>query len=405
MTVGVEAKNLWKTYPGDIHAVRGVDLRIEPGELMVLVGPSGCGKTTTLRMVAGLERISSGEIYVGEKLVNQVHPSKRGVALVFQNFALYPHKTAWQNMSFPLESQGVSKPEIDLRIAEVAEMLELSAHLHKRPDELSGGQQQRVSLGRAVVRNPSVLLLDEPLSNLDARLRVVMRTELKRIQRRVGSTAIYVTHDQVEAMTMGDRIVVMDAGQVGQIGTPQEVYLTPATLAVAQTIGSPAMNLLPGTAKISGGQVALEGPAWSLSIDGEGAKHLSQLLGSSESQEIVIGIRPENVDLGHGKQESSRSVVLGHGPCITAEPLGAETLYNVEIGKTLVRVVRRETHVSLNEAETADVLVTHGARLHLFDKASGKRLAGVVLQNDGTGLKWMPFTTADRLESDRLIGS
>lgn len=405
MTVGVEAKNLWKTYPGDIHAVRGVDLRIEPGELMVLVGPSGCGKTTTLRMVAGLERISSGEIYVGDRLVNQVHPSKRGVALVFQNFALYPHKTAWQNMAFPLESQSVAKPEIEKRIAEVAEMLELSAHLHKRPDELSGGQQQRVSLGRAVVRNPDVLLLDEPLSNLDARLRVVMRTELKRIQRRVGSTAIYVTHDQVEAMTMGDRIVVMEAGQVGQIGTPQEVYLTPATLAVAQTIGSPAMNLLPGTPKVKADHVRLEGPAWSLTIDGEGGQYLSKALNGSENQQLVVGIRPENVDLGHGKQDVARSVVLGHGPCITAEPLGAETLYNVELGSTLVRIVRRETHVSLNESETADVLVTQGARLHVFDKESGKRLAGLVLQGDGSNLKWVPYTTAERLESDRLIGA
>ena len=393
MTVAVETRNLWKTYGGGLHAVRGVDIRIEPGELMVLVGPSGCGKTTTLRMVAGLERVSSGEILVGERVVNGVHPAKRGVALVFQNFALYPHKTARQNISFPLESQGVAKPEMDRRTAEVAAMLELTPHLEKRPGELSGGQQQRVSLGRAIVRNPDVLLLDEPLSNLDARLRVVMRTELKRIQRRVGSTAIYVTHDQVEAMTMGDRITVMHEGLVAQIGTPQEVYLLPASLPVAQTIGSPAMNLLPCAPRREAGTLHLDGQGWSLDVDGEAADYLRRELDATTSDGLVLGVRPEDVDIApelHHTAGDGRT--LGHGTCATAEPLGAETLYNIALGHSLVRILRRETHVSLGESQSTALRLGPEARLHLFDETSGRRLAGLLLDSEGGS--WQPYSKA-----------
>lgn len=403
MTVAVETRDLWKTFAGGVHAVRGVNIRIEPGELMVLVGPSGCGKTTTLRMVAGLERVTSGEVIVGEQVVNTVHPSKRGVALVFQNFALYPHKTAWQNIAFPLESAGVKAVDIKPRIAEVAEMLELTPHLNKLPSELSGGQQQRVALGRAVVRNPAVLLLDEPLSNLDARLRVIMRSELKRIQRALGSTAIYVTHDQVEAMTMGDRIVVMDSGEVAQIGTPQEVYLTPASIPVAKTIGSPAMNLLSGTAQVSGGTVQLTSTNWALTISGEGGRYTKDALERATSSAIILGVRPEDLDLVAASPESSTRT-LGSGTCITAEPLGAETLYNVALAKLLVRILRYETHVTVSEGDAVGVALRSGARLHLYDEASGKRLAGLVAYFDGgselssSEPRWRPYNTAERLD-------
>ena len=399
MTVAVETKDVWKTYPGGVRAVRGADIRIEPGELMVLVGPSGCGKTTILRMVAGLERITAGEILVGDRVVNKVAPSKRGVALVFQNFALYPHKTAAENIAFPLESAGVKKDEVTRRVAEVAEMLELTTQLDRRPGELSGGQQQRVALGRAIVRNPSVLLLDEPLSNLDARLRVVMRMELKRIQRAIGSTAIYVTHDQVEAMTMGDRIVVMNDGLVEQIGTPQEVYLTPASVPVAKTIGSPAMNLLTGVARVTGGAVRIEGDEWALELDGDGGAHVARSLDGLAGAHVVLGVRPVDLDLNASPapRDEGGPVIIGTGPCLTAEPLGSETLYNISIAKELVRILRSETHVGVREGARVSIVLARGARLHLFDETSGKRLAGVALRDDGLRSRWLPYENAEPL--------
>ena len=382
MTKAVEARALWKTYPGGVHAVKGIDFRIEPGELVVLVGGSGCGKTTTLRMVAGLERISDGQVLVGDRVVNDVHPAKRGVSLVFQNFALYPHKTAFKNMAFPLESAGVPRDEIRRRVTAVAEMLELGAHLDKTPDGLSGGQQQRVSLGRAIVRDPDVLLLDEPLSNLDARLRVVMRSELKRIQRRVGSTAIYVTHDQVEAMTMGDRIVVMAAGEIAQIGTPAQVYLTPASLHVAQTIGSPAMNLLSGRANARDGALHLSGTGWAIALTGSGADALRARL-KSPDWTVTAGLRPEDLDL------SGPGIALASGTCITAEPLGSETLYNIDAGGGGLRILRRETAVSLPEGQPAQVHLRPGARLHLFGD-DGTRIGGAVLGAETGDSAWTP---------------
>ncbi|MFN6980127.1 MAG: ABC transporter ATP-binding protein, partial [Gemmobacter sp.] len=266
------------------------------------------------------------------------------------------------------------------RVIEVAEMLELSDHLHKTPDGLSGGQQQRVSLGRAIVRNPAVLLLDEPLSNLDARLRVVMRSELKRIQRRVGSTALYVTHDQVEAMTMGDRIVVMAGGNIAQIGTPQDVFLAPADMDVARTIGSPAMNLLPGSITGDASGARLAGKGWALTLTGDAAAALARSV-TAAGQPIALGIRPEDLAIGPAAGPPDP---IATGPCITAEPLGSETLYNVEIGGLSVRTLLRETAVSLPEGSAAALSPKPGMRVHVFDTATGRRMASALAGPDGT---------------------
>ena len=406
MTSSVETRDLVKTFGTDIHAVRGVSIRMEPGELVVLVGPSGCGKTTTLRMVAGLERVTSGEILVGDKVVNTVHPSKRGVALVFQNFALYPHKTARENMAFPLESQHVAKDEIRRRVDEVAEMLELPEHLGKLPGQLSGGQQQRVSLGRAIVRNPEVLLLDEPLSNLDARLRVTMRTELKRVQRQLGFTAIYVTHDQVEAMTMGDQIVVMHEGLIAQKGTPQEVYLMPANIPVARTIGSPAMNMLKGKPQTTGdGGVEVKGEGWTLRFSGEGGAAIARDLDQLTGEDVTVGIRPEALDLrdpgATSMGDSGTDGRLGLFECVTAEPLGSETLYNVKVGSDFGRIMRPDTYVEFEEGANVEAFVALGGRVHLFDSASGDRICGVQREESGAGPMWSPYSLRETERSSR----
>ncbi len=247
----VALKHLDKTYPNGFHAVRDVNLDIADGEFIVLVGPSGCGKSTTLRMVAGLEEATGGEIYIGDRLVNDVAPGERDIAMVFQNYALYPHMSVYQNMAFGLKMRRTPKAEIEKRVNEAAAILSIESLLDRRPRELSGGQRQRVALGRAIVREPKVFLFDEPLSNLDAKLRVQMRAEIARLHLRLKTTIIYVTHDQVEAMTLGDRIVLMDRGVIQQVDTPMNIYQRPANQFVASFIGSPAMNFISGN--IEGG--------------------------------------------------------------------------------------------------------------------------------------------------------
>ena len=241
-----------KTYPNGFKAIHGVSMDVADGEFIVIVGPSGCGKSTLMRMVAGLEQISDGDIVIGERKVNNLEPADRDIAMVFQNYALYPHMSVFDNMAYGLRNRGTAKDEIQKRVADASKILELDQLLERRPSQLSGGQRQRVAMGRAIVRDPSVFLFDEPLSNLDAKLRVQMRLEIKRLQRRLGTTSLYVTHDQVEAMTLADRLIVMNAGVAEQIGTPLDVYERPASVFVATFIGSPAMNLLPATVRGDG---------------------------------------------------------------------------------------------------------------------------------------------------------
>ena len=253
----VSIKNATKTYPGNVQALHGISIDIKDGELIVIVGPSGCGKSTMLRMVAGLETVTSGDIHINDEWVNKKEPADRDIAMVFQNYALYPHMSVYQNMAYGLKNRKIPKDQIEQRVRETAKILELENLLVRKPKELSGGQRQRVAMGRAIVREPKVFLFDEPLSNLDAKLRVQMRLEIKRLQERLGVTTIYVTHDQVEAMTLGHRLLLMNEGRVEQIGTPLEVYEKPKTLFVAEFIGSPSMNLIPVRLDPSSNQVIL----------------------------------------------------------------------------------------------------------------------------------------------------
>jgi sn-glycerol 3-phosphate transport system ATP-binding protein len=270
----VTLRNVRKTYAGGFEAIKGIDFEVGDGQFCVLVGPSGCGKSTLLRMVAGLETITAGEIDIGGRIVNQIEPAERDIAMVFQNYALYPHMSVYNNMAYGLRNRGMAEPEIDTRVREAARILELGAMLDRKPRQLSGGQRQRVAMGRAIVRQPKVFLFDEPLSNLDAKLRIAMRVEIRKLQRRLNTTSIYVTHDQLEAMTLADILVVMNGGQVEQIGNPLEIYQKPLTTFVASFIGAPPMNLMP------------------LQSD----EIRSQLTGTSRvaSEAGILGIRPED---------------------------------------------------------------------------------------------------------------
>jgi multiple sugar transport system ATP-binding protein len=274
-----------KRYPDGFEAVRDMSLEIDDGEFVILVGPSGCGKSTALRMIAGLEDITEGELRIGDEVVNEKAPKDRDIAMVFQNYALYPHMTVRDNMGFALKLRGVDKGQIDEKVEEAARVLDLEQHLDRRPANLSGGQRQRVAMGRAIVRDPSAFLMDEPLSNLDAKLRVQMRTEVSRIQRRLGTTTVYVTHDQTEAMTLGDRVAVMRAGELQQVGSPMTLYNEPVNLFVAGFIGSPAMNFMPAT---------LEGDTVKLPIgDVRLPQEVRERLGRVEGKNLIAGIRPE----------------------------------------------------------------------------------------------------------------
>jgi multiple sugar transport system ATP-binding protein len=340
---------------GSTQVIHGVDISIGDGEFVVLVGPSGCGKSTLLRMIAGLENITGGEIRIGERVVNNVPPKERDIAMVFQNYALYPHMTVGANMGFSLRLRGAAKSEIDTRVNRAADILGLIPYLDRFPRQLSGGQRQRVAMGRAIVRDPQVFLFDEPLSNLDAKLRVAMRTEIKELHQRLKTTTVYVTHDQIEAMTMADKIVVMHDGIVEQIGTPLDLYDKPDNQFVAGFIGSPAMNFLKGKVRVNG-TASFEGP--------NGVKlPLGAATAAADGRPAVYGIRPEHFTIADDGAEAEIVVV---------EPTGSETQVFAKLGGEEIVAVFRERH-QFNPGEKVR-LKPDPALVHLFDEATGKRL-------------------------------
>ena len=343
---------------GTTQVLYGVEIEIVDGEFVVLVGPSGCGKSTLLRMIAGLEEISSGEIAIGGRVVNNVPPKDRDIAMVFQNYALYPHMTVYDNMAFSLKLAKAPKDEIKKRVDRAAEILGLGEYLARYPRQLSGGQRQRVAMGRAIVRDPQVFLFDEPLSNLDAKLRVQMRTEIKELHQRLKTTSVYVTHDQIEAMTMADRIVVMHDGVVEQVGEPLELYDNPANLFVAGFIGSPAMNFIDATIKRNGG------PPSAVAPDGSRLP-LSAQAGGRDGQQVVYGIRPEHLDLTDGGGGLPAEVVV-------VEPTGAEILVFTQLAGQEVAVVFKERHKFRPGDKIG--LAPHPGTIHLFDKQTGQRV-------------------------------
>ena len=353
----VEFKQVKKSY-GNVDVIHGVDLSIADGEFVVIVGPSGCGKSTLLRMVAGLEEITAGEIAIGSRVVNRLEPAERDIAMVFQNYALYPHMTVRQNMAFALELAKLDKATVDTKVARAAEILALGALLDRYPRQLSGGQRQRVAMGRAIVRDPQVFLFDEPLSNLDAKLRVAMRAEIKELHQRLKTTSIYVTHDQIEAMTMGDKIVVMRDGRIEQTGSPLELYDRPANTFVAGFIGSPAMNFLPGTLRRAGGQASVQ------LADGTALPAPAGTAGD-DGQPVIFGTRPEHLSLGSGGGIPTQVVVV--------EPTGADTFVSCRHQGSELSVVFRERH-AFAPGSTIH-LQPDLSRAHLFDAQSGRRLA------------------------------
>ena len=339
-----------KIYDGGVHAVKGIDIAIEDGEFIVLVGPSGCGKSTLLRMVAGLEAISEGTVSIGGRVVNRVEPAERDIAMVFQNYALYPHMTVYDNLAYGLKNRKTPKAEIEARVAEAARMLEIEPYLKRKPRALSGGQRQRVAMGRAIVRKPAVFLFDEPLSNLDAKLRVTMRGEIRKLQRRLATTAIYVTHDQLEAMTLADRLVVLNAGVIEQIGTPLDVYHRPASTFVASFIGSPAMNLLDG---VFDGERLLIGDVvvpFGLAPAAKGA--------------VTVGVRAEDLFIAEDGAEGLPFMVD------YVEELGAHRLVHGHLsGQVLTAILPLEARIT-----DAMRLSVDPGRLHFFVKESGRRI-------------------------------
>lgn len=350
----VALKNISKVYPNGVRAVQPTSFNIEKGEFIVLVGPSGCGKSTLLRMIAGLEEITEGELSIADRVVNDIDPAERDIAMVFQNYALYPHMTVYNNMAYGLRNRGIGRDDIDKAVKEAASMLNLTEFLDRRPSQLSGGQRQRVAMGRAIVRKPALFLFDEPLSNLDAKLRGQMRIEIKALQRRLGVTSVYVTHDQVEAMTMADRIIVLNGGRIEQIGTPAEVYHRPASTFVASFMGAPPMNLLPAR------------------YNGNGRVHLSETVHiaapvqADYSGEIRLGVRPENVGIVAASHPAALRFDLEF-----IEELGAGRLLHGKVGENGLIVHIPHTDPIPDSEVYVDL---PKSALLMFDPATGNRI-------------------------------
>ncbi len=357
-------KHLDKKYPNGFHAVRDVNLEIADGEFMVLVGPSGCGKSTTLRMVAGLEETTGGEIHIGDRVVNDVAPGDRDIAMVFQNYALYPHMSVRQNMAFGLKMRRTPKAEIEKRVNEAAAILSIESLLDRRPRELSGGQRQRVALGRAIVREPKVFLFDEPLSNLDAKLRVQMRAEIARLHLRLKTTIIYVTHDQVEAMTLGDRIVLMDRGVIQQVDTPMNIYQRPANQFVASFIGSPAMNFISG--QIQDGAFRFTDAR---ANGGAGSTNEVKVNGAPNGL-ATLGVRPEDLLVESDSADSSRR--LATVTLDVVEHMGHETMVHFALTGS-DHVARLPADARVQPGDRLTLSIRPGA-YHLFGAADGRRL-------------------------------
>ncbi len=351
----ITLKGVKKSY-GKTEVIHGIDWEITDGDFVVIVGPSGCGKSTLLRMIAGLESITAGEVLIGGTVVNKLEPSKRDIAMVFQNYALYPHMTVYKNMAYGLKLMKLDKAEIDARVQKAAKILELGPYLKRLPRELSGGQRQRVAMGRAIVREPAVFLFDEPLSNLDAKLRVQMRLEIKNLQAELGITSVYVTHDQVEAMTLGDQLAVLNGGYVEQLGSPIEIYERPASTFVAAFIGSPSMNLIDG-------QMDAEGQSLTLP-DGS---TITLPTPRAAGKAVKLGIRPEHFGLGAGENQVPLHVRV-------VEQLGADTLVHGTLGDTTVPIVLRLEGVQSLQAGGVVQLHIPQDALHVFDGETGKRV-------------------------------
>lgn len=362
-------QHIYKIYPGDVTAVKDFNLEIEDKEFIVFVGPSGCGKSTTLRMIAGLEDISKGELYIGDKLVNDVEPKERDIAMVFQNYALYPHMTVFDNMAFALKLRKVPKAEIEQKVTEAAKILDIEHLLKRKPKALSGGQRQRVALGRAIVRHPKVFLMDEPLSNLDAKLRNQMRAELIKLRQRIDTTFIYVTHDQTEAMTLGDRIVIMKDGIVQQVGTPQEVFDHPANIFVAGFIGMPQMNMFDAKLIEQSGKYSVELGGVSIILSEE--KQAALAKNNVKSQEITLGIRPEHIALA----EAGKDAITGKVD--VSEMMGSAIHLHVNAcGRDTIIIVQT---MDLTGGEDLSIgseisFAFGGNAVHVFNKESGENL-------------------------------
>ena len=357
----IEFKNLHKSYD-KTQVIHGIDGQVKDGEFVVIVGPSGCGKSTLLRMIAGLETITDGDIVINGKRVNDLEPAERDIAMVFQTYALYPHMSVFENMSYGLKIQKVPRDEIKRRVEAAAAILEITDLLDRQPRHISGGQRQRVAMGRAIVREPAVFLFDEPLSNLDAKLRVQMRLEIKKLQERLGITSVYVTHDQVEAMTLGDRLMVMNAGVVEQFGMPIDLYQSPASIFVAGFIGSPSMNFLSASLDKTGRVVTL--------TNGDKVT-LASAVGSARAQAVTVGIRPEHLTVMKSRSKSALSVTMNVD---MIEQLGADTLVHGVLDGSDSTITARLSGVQTFTRDTKISLGFDLENIHLFDAKHGKRL-------------------------------